>query len=106
MHGGRVGRRKHFARDAVAASSSDAGMNCFGTLRWLGVFLLAAGSGALRAAEAAELRFDPVRLQRLDAIGQITSGVAHDFNNLLSVVLTNARLLLRKETRRIKKVSS
>jgi PAS domain S-box-containing protein len=36
------------------------------------------------------------QLQRLDAIGQITSGVAHDFNNLLSVVLTNSRLLLRK----------
>lgn len=33
------------------------------------------------------------QLQRLDAIGQITSGVAHDFNNLLSVVITNARLL-------------
>jgi signal transduction histidine kinase/ActR/RegA family two-component response regulator len=33
------------------------------------------------------------QLQRLDAIGQITSGVAHDFNNLLSVVLANANLL-------------
>lgn len=35
------------------------------------------------------------QLQRLDAIGQITSGVAHDFNNVLSVVLTNARMLSR-----------
>jgi hypothetical protein len=32
-------------------------------------------------------------LQRLEAIGQITSGTAHDFNNLLSDELTNARPL-------------
>ena len=37
------------------------------------------------------------QLQQLDAIGQITSGVVHDFSNLLSVILTNTRLLLRKD---------
>jgi nitrogen-specific signal transduction histidine kinase len=33
------------------------------------------------------------KLQRIEAIGLITSGVARDFNNLLTVILTNARLL-------------
>lgn len=34
--------------------------------------------------------------QKMEAVGQLTSGVAHDFNNILTIILGNARLVQKR----------
>ncbi|MEJ6391912.1 PAS domain S-box protein [Gymnodinialimonas sp. 2305UL16-5] len=44
-------------------------------------------------AREAELMRDLIRLQRQEAIAQLTAGIAHDFNNLLSAINGSATLI-------------
>jgi signal transduction histidine kinase len=46
-------------------------------------------------AERERVEATLAQMQRLEAIGQLTSGVAHDFNNLLTVVLGNVAMIER-----------
>jgi signal transduction histidine kinase len=58
--------------------------------------LAAANRQLLRQIEERERVESTLRqMQRLEAVGQLTSGVAHDFNNLLTVVLGNIAFLER-----------
>lgn len=45
-----------------------------------------------RVAMAEQIR----RIQKLEAIGQLSSGIAHDFNNVLALVLSSADLLRQR----------
>ncbi len=48
--------------------------------------------------ERAELYDQLQQLQKMEAIGTLSSGIAHDFNNILATILGNANLILEKAT--------
>src|ERR1700676_246697 len=49
----------------------------------------------LPAAEAAHLRQQLLRAQRLSSVGTLASSVAHEFNNILTTIINYAKLGIR-----------
>lgn len=61
-------------------------------------FLLIIAESLAHLLERNKINTDLYRIQKLDAVGQLTGGIAHDFNNILGIVLGNLELLKRYES--------
>jgi two-component system cell cycle sensor histidine kinase/response regulator CckA len=79
----------------VVRARLDRAQGSFSTVIWaamrmIAVRVQAAPLGEHRLLCVTEERSGPDRVQRLEMLGQVASGVAHDVNNMLGVVLSSA----------------
>ena len=59
-------------------------------------FLLVIAESIAQLLERNKINEDLYRVQKMEAVGQLTGGIAHDFNNILGVILGNLELLERQ----------